>query len=91
MLIEPVKPLYFPYHFKMDELIFVSKAGFATTAPSSDIRRRTARLGEYLQASIGVIVTYLSPELCKYQRAIAVEQVSSTSIFITYFIDATSD
>ena len=62
---------------------------FATNAPYSDIRRRTAKLGEYFQASIRIVATCLSPDLRKYQRAITIEQVSSTFIFVTYFEDAT--
>lgn len=61
---------------------------FATNASYSDIRRKTAKLGEYFQASIRIVTAYLSPDLRKYQHAISVEQVSLKFILITYFKDA---
>ena len=53
---------------------------FATSVMYSDIRRRTAKLGEYFQAAIRIVGTCLSPETRRYQHAITVEQVSSESI-----------
>ena len=53
---------------------------FATNVMYSDIRRRTAKLEEYFQATIRIVGTCLSPEIRKYQHAITVEQVSSESV-----------
>lgn len=54
----------------------------ATNSEYSEIRRRTAKLGEYIQASLIIVKTYLLPSLREYQHAITVEQVSSKSFFI---------